>query len=129
MSTAINDQGTPATAPEDDERRQGARRRRVLKAGIIAFNGRHSTLPCTVRNISATGAHLRMHGSSASAPDTFELIVELDGLEASCTVMWRRGEDIGVRFEGEPRKIAPKRAQVVSAVVPAKAASLRRKPR
>lgn len=130
MSTAINDQGTPAAAPEpeDDERRQGARRRRVLKAGIVAFNGRHSTLPCTVRNISATGAQLRMPGT-ASAPDTFDLIIELDGLEASCTVVWRRGEDIGVRFEGEPRKIAPKRAQVVSAVVPAKAVSLRRKPR
>ena len=80
MSTAIDDQGTPAaTEDDDDDRRQGARRRRVLKAGIVAFNGRHSTLPCTVRNISATGAQLRMPGT-ASAPDTVDLIIELDGL-------------------------------------------------
>lgn len=117
-----------AAATPENEPRRGARRRRILKAGIIAFNARHSTLPCTVRSLSATGAQLRMHGA-ASAPDTFDLIIELDGLEASCSVVWRRGEDIGVRFEGEPRKTAPKRAQVIAPVIPAKAPSLRRKPR
>ena len=128
MSSLTKDQ-SPAAEPEDDVRR-GARRRRVLKAGVIAYNNRHSTLPCTVRNISETGAQLRLPGlTAASAPDTFELIIDLDGLEAACTVMWRRGEDIGVRFEGEPRRTAPKRAQVVAPVVPEKTPSLRRKPR
>jgi hypothetical protein len=123
MSTADSNQSDPGS-----DKRQGSGRRRVLKAGIIAYNDRHSTLPCTVRNVSETGAMLRMP-AGLSPPDTFDLIIELDGLEASCSVVWRRGEDVGVRFDSEPRKIPPRRSQVITAVVPAKAVSLRRKPR
>jgi hypothetical protein len=124
MSSSDTDQISNGPTPD----KQRAPRRRVLKAGIIAFNDRHSTLPCTVRNVSDTGALIRMPGG-LSPPDTFDLIIELDGLEANCTVMWRKGEDVGVRFNEPPRRIAPKRSQVVTAVVPAKTPTLRRKPR
>lgn len=103
-------------------------RRRVLKAGIVAFNNRHSTLPCVVRSISETGARLQVEGSIA-APDTFELVIELDGLEASCEVVRRAGKDIAVRFVAPPRTTAVRRAQVVRPYVPADPPSLRRKPK
>jgi hypothetical protein len=122
MSSSDTDQSSNGPTPGKPR----AQRRRVLKAGIVAFNDRHSTLPCTVRNVSDTGALIRMPGT-LSPPDTFDLIIELDGLEASCTVMWRKGEDVGVRFDEPPRRIAPKRSQVVTAVVPAKTPTLRRK--
>ena len=102
-------------------------RRRVLKAGIAASNDRHLTTPCTVRDLSATGARLRIEGSR-TVPDTFELIIELDGLEANCQVVWRKGGEVGVKFVGAPRTVAAKRAQVVNAVVPAKHSLLRRPP-
>jgi hypothetical protein len=124
MSSSDTDQISNGPTPD----KQRAPRRRVLKAGIIAFNDRHSTLPCTVRNVSDTGALIRMPGG-LSPPDTFDLIIELDGLEANCTVMWRKGEDVGVQFNEPTRRIAPKRSQVVTAVVPAKTPTLRRKPR
>jgi hypothetical protein len=92
-------------------------RRRVLKSGVIAFNGRHCTLTCTVRDISGTGARIRVQ-SSVNIPDHFDLIIEMDGIEAECEVMWRRGSDVGVRFKGEQHKVKPRRMQVVSAVVP-----------
>ena len=111
---------------QDDARR--APRHRVLKAGIIASNGRHLTIACTVRDLSDTGARLRVDGS-LNAPDTFELIIEMDGLEADCEVVWRSGKDVGVRYLGAPRKVAVRRAQVISALVPQSAPSLRRKPR
>jgi hypothetical protein len=104
-----------------------APRRRVLKSGIIAFNDRYSALPCTVRNLSATGAHLRAEGS-INAPNTFELLIELDGFEANCEVLWRKDKDIGVRFLSAPRMVAPKRAQVVNALVPNQPPNLRRNP-
>jgi hypothetical protein len=44
-------------------------------------------------------------------------------------VVWRREADIGVRFIGAPRAVAPKRTQSITAVAPAHAPSLRRKPR
>ena len=60
--------------------RRGSPRRRVLKGSIILFNDRHSTLPCTVRDLSATGARVRVE-SSVTAPDAFILLIELDGFE------------------------------------------------
>jgi hypothetical protein len=100
-------------------------RRRVLKSGIIAFNDHHSTIACGVRDLTATGARLRVDGS-ISAPDTFDLIIKLDGLEAHCVVAWRKDGEIGVRFTVPPRISPPKRAQVVNALVPPRV-SLRRK--
>lgn len=104
-------------------RERAAVRLRVLKSGIIAFNGRHSTMPCTVRNISATGVRLRSE-TVDTIPDTFELFIELDGLEAECAVTWRNGRDVGAKFLSTPKHVAPKRKQVVAAVGPP---SLRRR--
>jgi hypothetical protein len=112
--------------PPEEKRR--APRRRVLKGAIVAYNDRHSTIPCVVRDISDTGARLRTDGAM-NAPDTFLLIVELDGMEADCTVVWRRPPDLAVAFVGSPRKVTPRRSQVVAALVLGATPSLRRKPK
>ena len=104
-----------------------ALRRRVLKAGIAASNDRHLTVACTVRDVSATGARLRAE-SSVGIPDTFELIIEVDGLEADCQVVWRKANEVGVKFLAAPRIVAVKRAQVINPLTPAKAPTLRRTP-
>jgi hypothetical protein len=119
-------QGALATKTGTEPR--GTPRRRMLKAGIIAYNNRFCTLPCMVRDVSGTGARLRLDGS-VNAPDTFELIIESDGLEASSEVIWRKGSELGVRFIGAPRQVAAKKHQVVNAHVPVPAPSLRRKPK
>jgi hypothetical protein len=120
--------GNTALAPTAEGDGRIAPRRRMLKGGVIAYSDRHVTISCTVRDISATGARLRVEGS-VTAPDTFELLIPLDGLEASCQVVWRSGSDIGVKFLGAPRTVAAKRAQVINPLTPAQAPSLRRKPR
>ena len=117
---------SPLAETTDDERRY-APRHRVLKAGIAAFNGRFCTVSCTVRDISDTGARLRSDGS-VNVPDTFDLIIEIDGFEASCQVAWRRGNELGVHFTAPPKWGSPKRDQVVKATAPTAAPSLRRKP-
>jgi hypothetical protein len=101
-------------------------RRRVLKGAIAAFNARHSTIPCTVRDISDTGCRLLISGAVA-IPDTFELIVEIDGLVAPCEVVRRTNTEIGVRFTGPVERRAPLRAQIVQAIGPAAAPTLRSK--
>ena len=93
-------------------------RKRMLKGGIIAFSGRHATLACVVRDISDTGARLQVTQANG-VPDTFELIIELDGFEAPVEVVWRTVTEIGVRFLSQPSKVAPKRAQSVDVTVPA----------
>lgn len=117
---------TPTTEPPTENGRL-APRRRMLKKGLIAYSGRHLTIRCMVRDLSDTGARLTIT-DPLSAPDTFELIVELDGLEADCVVAWRRGMTLGVRFTAPPRYVEPKRGQFVDALVVRNKLTLRRKP-
>ena len=63
-----------------------------------------------------------------NAPDTFELLVDLDGLEVSCQVVARAAGEVRVKFVGPVRIVPARRAQVLRAVVPEKP-TLRRKPR
>lgn len=98
--------------PSQGDTRENARKK-VLKGGTVAYSGRQVTLPCIVRDISSTGARLRID-SKTNVPDTFELLIELDGLEAPCQVMWRKGQEVGVAFVGTPTKVSPTRAQVVN---------------
>jgi PilZ domain len=128
VSTVVQFQVQGNTVAKSDGEQRRALRRRVLKAGLVAYNERHSTLSCTVRDISDTGARVRVDGS-VSAPDTFELIIQIDGLEASCEVVWRNGNEVGVRFLGAPRMVAAKRQQVINPLLPAEKPSLRRKPK
>lgn len=109
-----------------DETRSDTRRRQ-LKAATIAYSDRHLTIGCSLRDISETGA--RIETTHPTVPDTFVLIVDLDGLEADCEVIWRRQNLVGVRFLGPPRQVAPKRQQVVQPGTIARAPSLRRRPR
>jgi hypothetical protein len=109
--------------PTDD--RRTTQRRKQLKAGLITFHSRNATVPCSVRELSETGA--RVEVDPALVPDTFVLLIELDGLEADCEVVWRRVAVIGVRFCGKPRHRAPRRLQVVTTLRPPSRPSLRRK--
>lgn len=109
---------------DDDKRR--APRKRVLKGARIVFNERSSTLSCTVRDISDTGARVRVAQGQA-VPAQFDLLIDADGFEASCSVAWRRGEEVGVVFDAPPTVNAGKRAQVVTAIDRAPL-SIRRKP-
>ena len=110
---------------ETTERR--AVRRRVLKSGTIAYNDRFSTLSCTVRDLSEGGARLRAD-NPLFVPSQFELLIEQDGFEAECEVVWRVDKDLGVRFTSPPRQRGAVRRQAITAVVPENRSILRRKP-
>jgi hypothetical protein len=73
-----------------------APRKRVLKAGTIEFSG--EVIPCTVRNISASGAALEVT-TVLWFPDRFTLGIESDGLSKPCRIVWRKEKRIGVAFE------------------------------
>lgn len=91
---------------------RNSRRSRVLKRGVIAFNQRHSTLECTVRDMSEGGCRIASDAHRL-IPDTFELLIELDGLWYPCEVAWRRPPQVGARFTGEPQPSKVRREQHV----------------
>ncbi|MFN0217311.1 MAG: PilZ domain-containing protein [Hyphomicrobium sp.] len=118
---SCDDSGLPGTAARN------AARHRVLKEGVIGFNQLGSTMPCAVRDFSNVGARLILE-VGMTPPDTFDLIVKLDGVEVSCVVKWRRGREIGVAFVSEVRASAYHRKQSLIPTRPEPKPTLRRKP-
>jgi hypothetical protein len=97
----------------NDVSRRLSDRRRTLKRGLAAWSGRNVTAACSVRNLSPAGAQLTFEGSTM-APDTFELVIEIDGLEYDCEVVRRTGVQVGVRFLGPPRPSRYRRTQCLA---------------
>ena len=75
--------------------RRTAPRHRTLKSGLIVFNGGRSTLACVIRNLSESGALLKVE-ISAGIPDRFTL--RFDEKSVGCAVVRRTLTDLGVRF-------------------------------
>lgn len=81
-------------------------RRRVLKGGKIFFHLGHSSIDCVIRNMSDTGAKLQVE-TTLAIPDEIELLVNQDEMVYPSTVAWRKGAEMGIRFTGKPRHVAP----------------------
>ncbi len=78
-----------------DEKR-AAPRQRTLKGARIVINNGFSSFQCTVRNLSAAGARLKV-ASIIGIPDQFDLVMD-DGRRFPCSVVWRTAEEFGVAF-------------------------------
>ena len=72
-------------------------RRRVLKSGQILFNGRNSTMDCTVRSLSDDGAGIDV-SNTAGLPDKFDLVIRSDGFEKLCRIVAQTEKHIEVAF-------------------------------
>jgi len=77
------------------ENNRAAPRQRVLKSGVIEFNG--GTIDCVVRNLSQTGAALEV-ATPVGIPAEFNLLMSGDRAHQHCKVVWRKDKRIGVRF-------------------------------
>lgn len=78
---------------------RAATRHHTQRTGIVEFdNGSGSiiSVPCTIRDVSATGARLQLN-SSAWVPEQFSVIFT-SGLRKACRLAWRRDRLIGSAF-------------------------------
>ena len=78
------------------EERRIAPRRRILKAGSICVGD--DAIDCTVRNISNSGATLDII-TPLFIPDRFKLIIQSDGLNRPCHIVWRKERRMGIAFD------------------------------
>lgn len=98
IETPIKSAPVDESAVED--RRSGAVRRilprtRTLKGGKIIWDRNGSSVRCTVRNLSETGAKIEVH--QPVLQNTFDLVFD-DQSHRSCRVIWRKEPLIGVKF-------------------------------
>ena len=88
-------------AADEEERAQRERRQetrlRTLKQGRIVLEGLHSTIDCTVRNLSPRGAGLRLMGPMA-VPEFFRLRISDSGALRKVRKRWHQNNDVGVEF-------------------------------
>jgi hypothetical protein len=78
------------------ERRRSARAR-VIYGGVIAYNGRQSTLDCVIRNFSPDGAKVEFH-NSALLPDVIELQIAAKSRSFPAKISWRQANEAGLAF-------------------------------
>jgi hypothetical protein len=85
---------------EVSDRRKGGDRRRLPRRKTWkngrAFWSNGDSSECTVRNLSETGAQLELRGP---LPNRFDLLVEGDQWRRSCSVVWRKENRAGVKFD------------------------------
>ncbi len=72
-------------------------RRRVLKAGHILFNGRSSSIDCTVKSLSDQGAGLEV-SSSRGLPELFYLAIPADKFDRPCRMVSHTERSIELAF-------------------------------
>lgn len=86
------------TAPARTEatQRRGTSRQRCFFACRIVFGPEAFTLDATIRDVSDTGARIRLP-SPMPLPKSFRVILR-DGMCQETEIVWRRGQELGVRF-------------------------------
>ncbi len=77
---------------------RGEPRKRVLMSGLAVTEDGGDAFPCTVLDVSSTGARVRV-GPDRVLPDVFRLIVVRNRTVHMARVMWRNQQLAGVRFE------------------------------
>jgi hypothetical protein len=93
----------------NSDRRRAPRRKIFKSARVYVENG--CSTECIVRNLSDTGAQLEISGL---VPGTFDLVIA-NQLACTCSVVWRRGNRVGIRFQGRVQVIQTLPTAVLSA--------------
>ncbi|MDB5616203.1 PilZ domain-containing protein [Tardiphaga sp.] len=76
-------------------------RRSVQQAGWITLEGGFAARPCTVLDLSATGAKIVIDDPTSVTTAKVRLAFTRDARTGrNCEVVWRRGKTLGVRFSG-----------------------------
>jgi hypothetical protein len=73
-------------------------RKSVRQSGWITLDGGFAMRPCTVLDLSATGARIEIDDPRTAAA-AFRLAFSRDARSGhQCQVIWRRGKTLGVKF-------------------------------
>ena len=87
-------------------------RLKTFLRGTIYFNNRLSSVDCVVRDISDGGARLVVP-EAAMVPESFEIHIPQKERSHFGDVRWRRGEEMGLEFQGAEVAEQPETASMV----------------
>ncbi|MDX2155108.1 MAG: PilZ domain-containing protein [Hyphomicrobiaceae bacterium] len=91
------------------ECKRRTRRKQTSLPAVLTFRTMRAQIPCTIVDMSGTGARLRLppataraYGDAESLPGHCTLVLRIDRIQVDCEVMWRNDMSLGVRFLGPP---------------------------
>ena len=92
------------------------RRKQTALPGLLSFEEMRVTVPCTITDMSGTGARLAFthetltqFGDLEHLPQRYTLILRADRMQVEVETRWRKPGRIGVRFLSPPQPIAKRR--------------------
>lgn len=95
------------TSTPDADCKRRSRRKATTLPGLITFKTMRLQVPCTVADMSGSGARLQLTASGAASfgdlehlPDRIVLVLRADRMQVECEIKWRRPDSLGVRFLG-----------------------------
>lgn len=84
---------------------RSATRSRTLLPALISFDRGRSTTEAVVRDLSEAGARLKV-SAGVPLPELFEIHFQRTDERRHARLCWRRGDFVGVQFEGAPAQEA-----------------------
>lgn len=84
--------------------KRGAHRSRTFLKADIDINGGLSSLSCIVKDISESGARIAL-SDGVVLPEHFRIRLPKPDRWVGASVRWRRGDFVGVHFEGSHEAI------------------------
>ena len=70
----------------------------IYKRGVIKFGATGTELPCTVVDLTSSGAGLSV-GTTFGLPQVFQLAIDGETETRHCRVVWTDIKKLGVSFE------------------------------
>ncbi len=109
------DSGEISSVKDDkNQNKRNSRRSRVLLAGEISFNENFANVICIIRNVSDTGALLKITDTNV-VPNRFKLYIPMHGFEVECQVVDQVGHQVRVKYVGEKHQLNSKKVQYIEA--------------
>ncbi|MEE9313293.1 MAG: PilZ domain-containing protein [Rhizobiaceae bacterium] len=80
-----------------NQERRSSTRQRMLKSGTVSPDGRLSVFDCVVKNMSETGARIKVQAQQ-SIPNELIFMLKGSSIKADARVIWRHEKEIGLQF-------------------------------
>jgi hypothetical protein len=89
--------GRATTARRVGVERRGVHRARALLSGKVIVGNGSISADCIIRDLTRNGARVRI-SRGIGLPEDVALLVIKDGLLFEASVIWRRGDELGLVF-------------------------------
>jgi len=81
----------------NSKERRSTVRQRMLKSGSVSPDGRLTVYDCVVRNMSESGARIKVQAQHA-IPSEVIFSLKDSALRANAKVIWRQDKELGLQF-------------------------------